>query len=371
MNLFGREVLVKIFNRAGSIVGIDGQGRQISNATLVSVIDTSISDFAVSFEYKKYLDNAANKEGGSINIKGLSRETVDSFGQLFSYVELYVRYKETNLPYQLLFRSDIVEISFKKENGSDVELKLGSNVTVLNHSQRFSISLPPKSEFGEAIVKAFQTIGGTSAVVRAFIDKEDEEKLLGERGTAKALYQLGLSLEGSFADIITAILSPHKYFWRIMEDGSLLIQSANPKGVENLIKGQPTQTSVFNSLVLSASTGLIGIPSIKTKEYTQAVSDSIDDNEVDLGAIEKKQKKNKDGTLGKFKPPEKRRVRKVGVNIMALINASIVPNSVVTLDAPTTSVSGDYRVVDVSFKGDTRGANWFMEIFAENNGKSF
>lgn len=58
---------------------------------------------------------------------------------------------------------------------------------------------------------------------------------------------------------------------------------------------------------------------------------------------------------------EKPKASKKGVEFKSLLQASIEPGSAVTIVSSATEASGNFRVVEVTYKGDTHGNEWSCE----------
>jgi hypothetical protein len=357
---FGRRVVLEIVDRAANITSRLGDGSLISNQNRISVIDTLTDDFKIEFEYTSYLDNSKNTDTGSITIHNLSSETVKGFGKIFNYVNLYCGYVgDENNGKTLLFSADITGVEFKKDRaGTICHLSVAGKSLKANHEKKISLSFPKKTAF----ISIIESIASSFGLIGYDILLGATDPLVNELQAKK--FEHGCSIMGSLKECLDTLLRPYKLGWTINKDNALVI-SKTAIGDDQPINLGSIKSDIFRNkatLVLNENSGLIGTPHIKTLDVTDDIDEINKDNEI---TVDIKQSVGKDGSK---KTPKKKKVRKFGVNLKALINPNIEPNSAVKIETSSGITDGAYRIVDVKFTGDTHGGNWYMECFAENSG---
>jgi len=112
--------------------------------------------------------------------------------------------------------------------------------------------------------------------------------------------------------------------------------------------------------VLSQESGLLDIPYTHTEDVSQAIEQPLNDNEVDITEELKPTKS------GKPRKQTTRKIQRSNIELKALLNPSVKPNSLIRLDSTKTKLSGYYRVRTIKYNGDTRGGEWFMQIWGDN-----
>jgi hypothetical protein len=123
------------------------------------------------------------------------------------------------------------------------------------------------------------------------------------------LPERGYPFTGDCKTLLDALASQYKFSWSV-QDGILEIIST-----ENSSRHSTIDDSGTNAYVLSSKTGLIGSPSLED-----------------------------DGKL----------------SVKALLNPRVKPGRVVNIDS--LDFKGFYKILSVTFNGDTRGQEWFMNI---------
>lgn len=344
---YGRAIRLEITNRAANVISKTAT-TVVSDADDITIIDTEIQDIPVSFEYTKNQDQSEDKDVGSVTIQGISAETAKKFGFRFARVKLFVKYIGTGLPYQLLFEADVTGVEFKKEGGTQCTLQLIGNIVRTTLANKVKLTFPENSDFVRVVAGLAKACGliGFSAPFG-----KDQSFLQLERVN----YPFGYSATGTPQEVLDAFFRSYNLAWRV--EGNLLVFS--PYFVGSLL------VKDFNVVSLSEDTGLIGLPYIKTQDYTKSVDEAVEENEIDLGV---KVTTKKDGTK---KESKKRRVRKVGVEVKALINPAVFPDSVIQVTTSTSTPDGLYRVKSVKFTGETHGSAWYMDISGEDVGREY
>ena len=133
------------------------------------------------------------------------------------------------------------------------------------------------------------------------------------------------------------------------------------------------------SIVLNGDTGLLGLPTVKTKTVTKQYSAAVEASEKVIsqkptvskpvvGKVNNKGEAVIDKETGKqkVKTPKTKKVLRRSVEAVCLINTAIEPQGYVTLAlSEDNELTGDYRVRTVAIDGDTESGNWNMTLSLE------
>ena len=143
---------------------------------------------------------------------------------------------------------------------------------------------------------------------------------------------------------------PNDLEWSILE-GKLTVKDK---------RSVSPNKNVETAIVLSQESGLLDIPYTHTEDVSQAIEQPLNDNEVDITEELKPTKS------GKPRKQTTRKIQRSNIELKALLNPSVKPNSLIRLDSTKTKLSGYYRVRTIKYSGDTRGGEWFMQIWGDN-----
>ena len=99
-----------------------------------------------------------------------------------------------------------------------------------------------------------------------------------------------------------------------------------------------------------------------SEEISKSVGQALD-KEDELFIEQKKLKPKKDGTQALSK---KFTVVRWGVRAKALLNPEVKPNSLFKVVTDNKTFDNYYRVRTVTFRGDSRGSEWYMELYGDS-----
>lgn len=365
--LYSRYIVVEAINRGANIIGTNAAGNLLSDAQDQVLIT---SDFHIEFEWDKPLDHSDSSDTGSITIYGLSEETANSVGSLFTTIKLSCGYQYSPKEQDTLFIADVIDSKFEKEEGgTKLTLQLTANASQLMVGRKVgflwaantnppeqiaSVSLPVNiTDFdAESFVKAFLdfAIQGTTITSYKVEFSQAAKQIMAEK-VFRVNYTT--SAAGTIKTVFDDVFRPLNISWRAVArtaghyDFNFFTKSELQ--LSDTRKDEYTYT-------ISSETGLIGLPYLRTDVVSRNIDQDTASNET---ALNIKQSYGKDGTPKEVK---KYKVRRQGVGFKALIDTDIEPNSIVDISTNEGSTDGVYRVRNVKFKGSNFGQDWYMEV---------
>ena len=204
---------------------------------------------------------------------------------------------------------------------------------------------------------------------------------------------MGKSYYGTPKEILSTICTEYGLGFVIKNDATVVLfftELGAARHMNNLLGGEllnprlvastPTNGRDFNfkngttSILLNGDTGLLGLPTVKTKtvakQYSAAVeaSEKVFSQNPVSGKVNKKGEPVIDKETGKqkLKTPKTNKVLRRSVEAVCLINTAIEPQGYVTLALKAENeLNGDYRVRTVAIDGDTESGNWNMTLSLE------
>lgn len=263
-----------------------------------------ISQLQVRFDISKSSNNKERTNSATIEIYNLSDEHIKLLNSDYPVAVFSAGYVDTG-GVKRLFAGEITQVTTRK-NGTDrvTQLQMGTGYTELNHQQLNSLAAPGKT-------------------YKDVIDENIKPNLPGvDRGVYAGLncnnqVIWGYSLSGTPKEMLNEICESAGMEWS-MEDNVLYIRDQDGTTDENF-----DQAYVVNK---------------------------------DSGLVE-----NAYYTSGDRRRSKKDKVKKQGVQWKMLLNAEIIPGSIVKLE--DTLISGWFKVDSVRHYGDFRGNDWYSEVF--------
>lgn len=362
-----RYIKFESVNRGANITGTNAAGNLLSDAQEQVSIS---SDFDIEFEWNKPLDHSDSSDTGNVTIYGLSEDTANAIGGLFTTVKLSCGYEYAPKENDTLFIGDVIDSKFEKEEGgTKLTLQVTANAKQLMVGRKVgflwaantnppeqiaSVSLPVDiTDFdAEGFVKAFLdfAIQGTSITTYKVEFSQAAKQIMAEK-VFRVNYTT--SAAGTIKTIFDDVFRPINISWRAVARSAghydFNFFTKNELELSETSKDQYTY-------VISSDTGLIGLPYLRTDVVSRSIDQDTASNET---ALNIKQSYGKDGTPKEVK---KYKVRRQGVGFKALINTDIEPNSIVDILTAEGSTDGLYRVRNVKFKGSNFGQDWYMEV---------
>lgn len=360
----------------------------------------------VGFEFTKSLDENTNWSTGNVKIYGLTLETFNNLGDyLETEVEVQVGYEySTTRKLSKLFRAVLIDKSYVIESGISVAtFTLQGYYFIANSvtdSKKINVVLPEKTFFMDALDYIVNQTGfdgftidttNVSKGFPAYLNKFEKYVL-------DMKFPFGKSYYGTPKAVLSKFCEEFGLGYVVTNDNHLLIyftQSRLEVHFSEMLNAKVTL--VFNStqetkpvdiatdkevnfkngtssILLNGDTGLLGLPTVKTKTVTKQYSSAVEASEKVLvqkpviGKVNKKGEAiiDKDTGKQKLKVPKTKKVLRRSVEAVCLINTAIEPQGYVTLAlSGENELSGDYRVRTVAIDGDTESGSWNMTLSLE------
>ena len=295
-----------------------------------------IRELRMSFDIEMFVDNKEKTNKGTISIYNLKDETLAEIKTRFGNVSLEVGYKGN---IKTLVNWEVINIQTKKQGNDKVTtFEITNSYTELS-VKKISYSFPEDIFLGNVVDKIAADLGLSLPASKT-----------GEWRTFKCIY--GYPAYGTGKQVLDEIAKTYAIEWKI-NDGVLIVTDRY-----GLSGGEWEK-----AIVLTKETGLLDYPFSDTEEVSKSVGQALDkDNELFLPRSTPLKPK-KDGTPRKI---SKYRARRYGVRVRALLNPEVRPNSLFKVVTDDEMFNDFYRVRSVSFKGDTRGGEWWMELWGDS-----
>ena len=355
----------------------------------------------VGFEFTKSLDENTNWSTGSVKIYGLTLETFNKLGDyLETEVEVQVGYEySTTRKLNKLFRAVLIDKSYVIESGISVStFNLQGYYFAANSatggSGKIAINFPEGALFLDSLISMskqmmFYNFAFDTSNVGKFYPSVLPQF---ERYISKWKFPFGKSYYGTPKDVLAKICKEYGLGYTItrgenivffLTDSAIIYHLENMVGAEKTVSlksSDENKASDYNfmngtaSIVLNGDTGLLGLPTVKTKTVTKQYSAAVEASEKVfsqkpvVGRVNKKGEAVIDKETGKqkLKVPKTKKVLRRSVEAVCLINTAIEPQGYVTLALQAENeLNGDYRVRTVAIDGDTESGNWNMTLSLE------
>ena len=355
----------------------------------------------VGFEFTKSLDENTNWSTGNVKIYGLTLETFNKLGDyLETEVEVQVGYEySTTRKLNKLFRAVLIDKSYVIESGISVATfslqgyYFAANSATGNNG-KIAINFPENALLIDSLIAMTKQM--------FFYNFTFDTENIAKRFPAqlrkfndyirKWKFPFGKSYYGTPKDVLSKVCKEYGLGYTITKDENIrffLTEQAIVYHIENLFglpktinltPAQEEKVSEYNfvngtsSILLNGDTGLLGLPTVKTKTVTKQYSAAVEASEKVfsqkpvIGKVNKKGEAIIDKETGKqkLKVPKTKKVLRRSVEAVCLINTAIEPQVYVTLSLrDDNELSGDYRVRTVGIDGDTESGNWNMTLSLE------
>lgn len=362
----------------------------------------------VGFEFTKSLDENTNWSTGNVKIYGMTLETFNKLGDyLETEVEVQVGYEySTTRKLSKLFRAVLVDKSYVVEGGISVStFNLQGYYFVAystNDNGKLNKVFPEKTNFLSALGEIVEETGFDGFTIDTGYVKKSFPVYY-DRFTnyiSNLTFPFGKSYYGTPKEVLNKICEEYGMGYVVTNDNHLLMFFTVNKlevhfseflkeRVKLVFNGNPPQyvqpqdtpknkTVNFRdgtaSIVLNGNTGLLGLPTVKTKTVTKQYGTAVEASEKVLvqkaitGKVNKKGEAIIDKETGKqkLKVPKTKKVLRRSVEAVCQINTAIEPQGYVTLAlSEDNELTGDYRVRTVAIDGDTEQGSWRMTLSLE------
>lgn len=296
-----------------------------------------IRDLRCEFDVKLYVDNKEKSNEASVTIYNLGRDLVNQLGNEYGQIRLEAGYRGH---IKTIVEGDTINVKTVK-NGTDIAttFKLAPNFR--------NLAIKPISiVFPEEI-----TLGQVIEGIAYGLDLSLQAQATGQ-GWKNIRLPYGYSSYGTGKQVLDELCRAYNIEYRV----EMNILRVNDRYTTN---GRGEQ-----AIVISRDTGMIDIPYMETEEISKRVGEVVGDNEQFVSI---KNSTKADGTKRKI---SKYKARRYSIHVKALMNPDVRANTLIKIitatDTNNDKLSGFYRVRSVSFKGDTRGADWYMDIYGDS-----
>ena len=355
----------------------------------------------VGFEFTKSLDENTNWSTGNVKIYGLTLETFNKLGDyLETEVEVQVGYEySTTRKLNKLFRAVLIDKSYVIESGISVATfslqgyYFAANSATRNNG-KIAINFPENALLIDSLIAMTKQM--------FFYNFTFDMENIAKRFPAqlrkfndyirKWKFPFGKSYYGTPKDVLSKVCKEYGLGYTITKDENIrffLTEQAIVYHIENLFglprtinltPSQEEKVSEYNfvngtsSILLNGDTGLLGLPTVKTKTVTKQYGAAVEASEKVfsqkpvIGKVNKKDEAIIDKATGKqkLKVPKTKKVLRRSVEAVCLINTAIEPQGYVTLALQADNdLNGDYRVRTVAVDGDSEVGNWSMTLSLE------
>lgn len=259
-----------------------------------------IENLQLRFEVSKSPDNKRKGNSATIQVYNLSETSLQLVQGKYLSCILEVGYKETGLV-QLVSGNVILTRTVKQGTDAITELIIGEGYTDLNHV-KFNFTIPPGKTRGECLREVASRIPNTS--IGSIVGVNLNSPIVD-----------GYPIAGNPKSMLNEMCEAWRLEWRV-SNGKIDISDEN--GLVSKNKDEAP--------LISSTSGLIDIPFYTSDEPTKSKDD---------------------------------KTRREGLQFKALLNPDIVPGKLVRVESK--NIRGWYRVNDVRYTGDFRGAEWYIE----------
>lgn len=359
----------------------------------------------VSFEFTKSLDENTNWSTGNVKVFGLTLETFNNLGDyLETEVEVQVGYEYSTVrKLSKLFRAVLIDKSHVVESGISVSTfnlqgyYFAANSTLVGgRSKKLSLTYPENY----STIAAISELTSKTEFNGFEFDLTPVQKAYPTEADRVADYiqgwtfPLGKSYHGTPKEILSNICNEYGLGFVVNNDNTVVLfftEEGAERHINNLINGQATPSFLVattsiggdkeynfkngtSTIVLNGETGLLGLPTVKTKTVTKQYSAVVDASEKVfsqkpvVGKVNRKGEAIIDKETGKqkLKVPKTKKVLRRSVEAVCLINTAIEPQGYITLALQSENeLNGDYRARTVAISGDTEQGDWNMTLSLE------
>jgi hypothetical protein len=259
-----------------------------------------INDLQCTFDISKTSNNKDKTNSASIELYNLSNDSLKLLDVDYPAAVFSAGYRDIGI--KRLFAGQVTGVSTRKSGADRVtQILMGDSYTNLNHQILSSLVAPGQD--GEAAFKSLQSALGVSHTVFNSVNLK-----------SKLLY--GYPMQGTPKDMLNELSERFSVDWQI-NDNVLYIHD-NDRGNSEKFE---------DAYVISKYTGLI---------------------------------ENAYRVTGDARRSKKDKAKKQGVQFKMLLNPDIVPGDIIKLE--DVLFNGYFKVTDMRFSGDWRGAAWYTEV---------
>ncbi len=295
-----------------------------------------VDSLRIQFDIEMYVDNKEKTNKGTVSITNLSDSTLKKIDTRYGTITLAAGYKGN---IKNVVTGDVINIRTTKQ-GTDriTTFELAPNFTNLA-IKKVNYSFPVDIYLENVV-----------AEIAKQLDLAFSKSTKGEWRNLKC--QFGYPAYGTGKQVLDEIANTFAVEWKII-DGELIVTDRYS------LNGGEWEKAI----VLSKDSGLLDIPYIDSEEVSKATGQALDKANEQFLPPTKVLKPKKDGAprqVSRFK------ARRYGIRAKALLNPEIRPNGLFKVVTDDDMFNSFYRVRSVNFKGDSRGAEWYMELWGDS-----
>lgn len=346
----------------------------------------------VGFEFTKSLDENTNWSTGSVKIYGLTLETFNKLGDyLETEVEVQVGYEYSTIrKLNRLFRAVLIDKSYVIESGISVStFNLQGYYFAANSATsggKIAVNFPENSLFIDSLISMSKQM----FFYHFEFDLTNVKKWFPAHANKfsdyirKWKFPFGKSYYGTPKEVLSKVCKEYGLGYTVTNGGHIrffLTDTAIVYHMEKIYNLPKTvvltpsaeeKASDYNfidgatSILLNGDTGLLGLPTVKTKTVTKQYSAAVEASEKAFSQKPTSSTGNQPKNDKTPKTPKTKKVLRRSVEAICLINTAIEPQGYVTLALQAENeLNGDYRVRTVAIDGDTESGNWNMTLSLE------
>ena len=260
-----------------------------------------INDLQCTFDISKTSNNKDKTNSASIEIYNLSNDSLKLLDVDYPTAVFSAGYRDIGI--KRLFAGQVTGVSTRKSGADRVtQILMGGAYTELNHQVLSSLVAPGR------------TVKDVADDIRKAIPGVSRSVFNGTNLSNPIIY--GYPLQGTPKDMLNELSEKYALDWQI-DDGVLYVHD-NTRGNSEKFE---------DAYVISKYTGLI---------------------------------ENAYRVTGDARRSKKDKAKKQGVQFKMLLNPDIVPGDIIKLE--DVLFNGYFKVTDMRFSGDWRGAAWYTEV---------
>lgn len=295
-----------------------------------------VDSLRIQFDIEMYVDNKEKTNKGTVSISNLSDDTLKKINTRYGTITLAAGYKGN---IKNVVTGDVINIRTTKQGVDRITtFELAPNFTNLA-IKKVNYSFPVDIYLENVV-----------AEIAKQLDLAFSKSTKGEWRNLKC--QFGYPAYGTGKQVLDEIASTFAIEWKIIDNELIVTDRYSLNGGEQ-----------EKAIILSKDSGLLDIPYVDSEEVSKATGQALDKENEQFLPPTKVLKPKKDGAprqVSRFK------ARRYGIRAKALLNPEIRPNGLFKVVTDDDMFNSFYRVRSVNFKGDSRGAEWYMELWGDS-----
>lgn len=261
-----------------------------------------ITELQLQFNVSKSADQKRKPAGATIEVYNLSKSSIQLLARDYVEAKLEVGYVATGL--HTIVSGNVKEVS-TRDRGVDTVTTILIGEAYSDLQQTRTGGTLPAGRDGEALIEMIR--GTMPGVAKGAYTGQGIKKVL----------PYGYPLNGSPKEALDTFCEANNLEWRV-DNGALYV--TDEAGLVNKNKELAP--------VISATTGMIGIPFRRTEKGKKAKGS---------------------------------KTRRPGIQFNCLLKPELVPGALIYL--LSEDIKGWYKIIDIQMQGDYRGNDWYSSCF--------